>query len=49
MVIKSPLLVEIAIVTPSKKLKKDKSAVFATQSRDDAPHYQHSEIGTITG
>jgi dTDP-4-amino-4,6-dideoxygalactose transaminase len=33
-----------AIVTPSKELK-DKALFFATQSRDDAPHYQHSEIG----
>lgn len=33
-----------AIVTPTKALK-DKAVFFATQSRDDAPHYQHSEIG----
>jgi dTDP-4-amino-4,6-dideoxygalactose transaminase len=33
-----------AIVTPTKVLK-DKAVFFATQSRDDAPHYQHSEIG----
>jgi dTDP-4-amino-4,6-dideoxygalactose transaminase len=33
-----------AIVTPSKKLK-DKALFFATQSRDDTPHYQHSEVG----
>jgi dTDP-4-amino-4,6-dideoxygalactose transaminase len=33
-----------AIVTQSKELK-DKAVFFATQSRDDAPHYQHSEIG----
>jgi dTDP-4-amino-4,6-dideoxygalactose transaminase len=33
-----------AIITPSKELK-DKALFFATQSRDDAPHYQHSEIG----
>jgi dTDP-4-amino-4,6-dideoxygalactose transaminase len=33
-----------AIVTPSKELK-DKALFFATQSRDNAPHYQHSEIG----
>jgi dTDP-4-amino-4,6-dideoxygalactose transaminase len=33
-----------AIVTASKELK-DKAVFFATQSRDDAPHYQHSEIG----
>lgn len=33
-----------AIVTPSKILK-DKAVFYATQSRDDAPHYQHSEIG----
>ena len=33
-----------AIVTKSKVLK-DKAVFFATQSRDDAPHYQHSEIG----
>lgn len=33
-----------AIVTQSKECK-DKSVFYATQSRDDAPHYQHSEIG----
>ena len=33
-----------AIVTQSKELK-DRAVFFATQSRDDAPHYQHSEIG----
>ncbi|PWA09919.1 DegT/DnrJ/EryC1/StrS family aminotransferase [Flavobacterium laiguense] len=33
-----------AIVTPTKALK-DKAVFFATQSRDDAPHYQHSAIG----
>ncbi|MGV8947039.1 MAG: DegT/DnrJ/EryC1/StrS family aminotransferase [Lutibacter sp.] len=33
-----------AIVTHSKELK-DKAIFFATQSRDNAPHYQHSEIG----
>jgi dTDP-4-amino-4,6-dideoxygalactose transaminase len=33
-----------AIVTATKKLK-DRAVFFATQSRDDAPHYQHSEIG----
>lgn len=33
-----------AIVTKTKALK-DRSLFFATQSRDDAPHYQHSEIG----
>ena len=33
-----------AIVTKSKELK-DKAVFFATQSRDDAPHYQHSEVG----
>ena len=33
-----------AIVTKSKELK-DKAVFFATQSRDHAPHYQHSEIG----
>jgi dTDP-4-amino-4,6-dideoxygalactose transaminase len=33
-----------AIVTPTKALK-DKAIFFATQSRDNAPHYQHSEIG----
>ncbi|WP_188050004.1 DegT/DnrJ/EryC1/StrS aminotransferase family protein [Flavobacterium sp. GP15] len=33
-----------AIVTPSKELK-EKAVFYATQSRDDAPHYQHSEIG----
>jgi len=33
-----------AIVTRSKELK-DKAIFFSTQSRDNAPHYQHSEIG----
>lgn len=33
-----------AIVTKSKELK-DRAVFFATQSRDDAPHYQHSQIG----
>ena len=33
-----------AIVTPTVALK-EKAVFFATQSRDDAPHYQHSEIG----
>lgn len=33
-----------AIVTSTKELK-EKAIFFATQSRDDAPHYQHSEIG----
>ncbi len=33
-----------AIVTPTKELK-EKAVFFATQSRDAAPHYQHSEIG----
>jgi dTDP-4-amino-4,6-dideoxygalactose transaminase len=27
------------------KVQKDKAIFFATQSRDPAPHYQHSEIG----
>lgn len=33
-----------AIVTKTKELK-DRAVFFATQSRDSAPHYQHSEIG----
>lgn len=33
-----------AIITKTKALK-DRALFFATQSRDDAPHYQHSEIG----
>lgn len=33
-----------AIVTPTAALK-EKAIFYATQSRDDAPHYQHSEIG----
>ena len=33
-----------AIVTATKSMK-DKAVFFATQSRDNAPHYQHSEIG----
>ncbi|MDR6846406.1 DegT/DnrJ/EryC1/StrS family aminotransferase [Flavobacterium granuli] len=33
-----------AIVTKTKSLK-DKAVFYATQSRDNAPHYQHSEIG----
>lgn len=33
-----------AIITKTKAIK-DKALFFATQSRDEAPHYQHSEIG----
>lgn len=33
-----------AIVTNNKELK-DKAIFYATQSRDNAPHYQHSEVG----
>jgi dTDP-4-amino-4,6-dideoxygalactose transaminase len=33
-----------AIITHTKEIK-DKAIFFATQSRDNAPHYQHSEIG----
>jgi dTDP-4-amino-4,6-dideoxygalactose transaminase len=33
-----------AIVTRSKELK-DKAVFLSTQARDNAPHYQHSEIG----
>ena len=33
-----------ALVTRSKAMK-DRAIFFATQSRDQAPHYQHSEIG----
>ena len=33
-----------AIVTRTKELK-EKSVFYATQSRDNAPHYQHSHIG----
>lgn len=33
-----------AIVVPTKELK-ERAVFFATQSRDNAPHYQHSEIG----
>jgi dTDP-4-amino-4,6-dideoxygalactose transaminase len=33
-----------AIVTQTKEIK-DKAIFYATQSRDDGPHYQHSEIG----
>ncbi len=33
-----------AIVTPSEKMK-DRAIFLATQARDEAPHYQHSEIG----
>jgi dTDP-4-amino-4,6-dideoxygalactose transaminase len=33
-----------AIVTQTSELK-NKAIFFSTQSRDDAPHYQHSEIG----
>ncbi len=33
-----------AIVTKTKELK-EKAVFYATQSRDEAPHYQHSEIG----
>lgn len=33
-----------ALVSKSKSVK-DKTVFYATQSRDNAPHYQHSEIG----
>lgn len=33
-----------AIVTKAKELK-ERAVFYATQSRDEAPHYQHSEIG----
>ena len=33
-----------AIITKTKAIK-DKALFLATQSRDEAPHYQHSEIG----
>ena len=33
-----------AIVTRTKELK-DKAVFLATQARDNAPHYQHSEVG----
>ena len=33
-----------AIITPKKELK-EKALFLAMQSRDNAPHYQHSEIG----
>lgn len=33
-----------AIVTKSKELK-DKAVFLSTQARDNAPHYQHSEVG----
>ncbi|MBT8296288.1 MAG: DegT/DnrJ/EryC1/StrS family aminotransferase, partial [Gramella sp.] len=33
-----------ALVTKSKSLK-DKAVFLATQARDEAPHYQHSQIG----
>lgn len=33
-----------ALVSHSKEVK-DKAVFYATQSRDDAPHYQHSHIG----
>ena len=33
-----------ALVTKTKE-NKEKAVFFATQSRDNAPHYQHSEIG----
>ncbi len=33
-----------ALVAPTKEIK-NKAVFFATQSRDYAPHYQHSEIG----
>ncbi|AWI24438.1 DegT/DnrJ/EryC1/StrS family aminotransferase [Flavobacterium pallidum] len=33
-----------AIVTKTKELK-NRAVFFSTQSRDNAPHYQHSEIG----
>ena len=33
-----------ALVAKTKEIK-DKAVFYATQSRDNAPHYQHSEIG----
>lgn len=33
-----------ALVSKNKQIK-DKTVFYATQSRDNAPHYQHSEIG----
>jgi len=33
-----------ALVTGTKEIK-EKAIFYATQARDDAPHYQHSEIG----
>ncbi|MEN8900501.1 MAG: DegT/DnrJ/EryC1/StrS family aminotransferase [Nonlabens sp.] len=33
-----------AMVCPTKEMK-DKTIFLATQARDDAPHYQHSEVG----
>ena len=33
-----------ALVTPSAEIKK-KAVFLATQARDDAPHYQHSQVG----
>src|SRR5690606_33795444 len=33
-----------ALVANSKELK-DKAVFLATQARDNAPHYQHSEVG----
>jgi dTDP-4-amino-4,6-dideoxygalactose transaminase len=33
-----------ALVAKTKEIK-DRAVFFATQSRDNAPHYQHSEIG----
>jgi len=33
-----------ALITNTKELKK-KAIFYATQAKDDAPHYQHSEIG----
>ena len=33
-----------AIVSPNKAVK-DKAIFLATQARDDAPHYEHSEVG----
>lgn len=33
-----------AMVCPSKEIK-DKTVFLATQARDNAPHYQHSEVG----
>lgn len=33
-----------ALITKDKKLK-EKAVFYATQARDDAPHYQHSHVG----